>query len=144
MLSFDKIQSLGVRAVRQQFQQQLGRLCCPDPGSNGSILVTIYFSIYNYIIFRMFYFGNKFFLNHVADFLQLHLQKVLFLLHDLSQLCGGFFTTTSSSKGSILVTRSFSIYNYIFFKMFNFCDKIFLNHVADFLQLHLPQNVLFW
>ena len=88
---------------------------------------------------------GKMILNHVADFLQLHLlQKVLFWWQDISQS-----TTTSSSECSILVTRSFSImwrifYNYIFFKMFNFCDKIFLNHVADFLQLHLPQNVLFW
>ena len=34
-------------------------------------------------------------------------------------------------------------YNYIFFKRFYFGDKIFLNHVADFLQLHLLQEVLF-
>ena len=84
-------------------------------------------------------------LNHVADFLQLHLlQKVLFWWQDLSQSI-----TTSSSECSILVTRSFSImwrifYSYIFFKRFYFGDKIFLNHVADFLQLHLLQNVLFW
>ena len=100
---------------------------------------------YNYIFFKRFYFCYMIFLNYVADFLQLHLlQKVLFWWQDISQS-----TTTSSSECSILVTRSFSImwrifYNYIFFKMFNFCDKIFLNHVADFLQLHLPQNVLFW
>ena len=76
---------------------------------------------YNYIFFKRFYFCYMIFLNYVAD----------------------FFTTTSSSKGSILVTRYFSIYNYIIFRMFYFGNKIFLNHVADFLQLHLFQNVQF-
>ena len=84
-------------------------------------------------------------LNHVADFLQLHLlQKVLFWWHDLSQLCGGFSTSTSSSKGYILVTRYFSIYNYIIFRIFYFGDMIFLNYVADFLHLNLLQKVKFW
>ena len=56
--------------------------------------------------------------------LQLNLlQKVLFWWQDLSQSCGRFSTTTSSSECCILVTRSFSImwrifYNYIFFKRF--------------------------
>ena len=86
---------------------------------------------YNYIFFKRFYFGDMIFLNYVADFLQLHLfQKVQFLWQDLS-------AAIYSSECSILVTWSFSImwrifYNYIFFKRFNFCDKIFLNHVADF------------
>ena len=82
------------------------------------------------------------FLNYVADFLQLYLfQKVLFWWHDLSQLCGGFSTTTYFSKGSIFVTRSFC--SYIFLRMFYFGDMIFLNYVTDFLQLHLFQKVQF-
>ena len=116
--------------------------------SKGSISVTRPFSImwrifYNNIFFKRFYFSDKTFLNHLADFLQLHLlQKVLFLWHDLSQLCGRFSTITSSSK--VLFWWYFSIYNYIIFRIFYFGDKIFLNYVADFLQLHLLQEVLFW
>ena len=126
---------------------------------------------YNYIIFRMLYFGDKIFLNHVADFLQLHLQKVLFWWQDLSQSCGGFLqlhhlqnvvfwwqnpsqscggfsTATSSSRGSILVTRSFSImwqifYSYIFFRMFYFGDKQVIHHFGNWLS-YLLQEVLFW
>ena len=114
--------------------------------------------IFIYILFKRFYFGDKISLNHVADFLQLHfLQKVLFWWQDLSPSCGWFSTTTSSSKGSILVTRYLSImwrifysymwwifFSYILFKRFYFGDKISLNHVADFLQLHPLQKVLFW
>ena len=110
--------------------------------SKGSILVTRSFSImwrifYNYIFFKRFYFGDKIFLNHVADFLQLNLlQKVLFWWQDLSQSCGGFSTTTSSSECCILVTRSFSImwqifYSYIFFRMFYFGDKQVIHHFGN-------------
>ena len=67
----------------------------------GFVFVARFFSImrrifYNYI-FKRFYFGNKTFLNHVADFLQLHLQNVLFWWQDLSQSWGRFSTATSSS-----------------------------------------------
>ena len=133
----------------QDLSQSCGGFFTTTSSSKGSILVTRSFSIYNYIIFRMFYFGDKIFLNHVANFLQLrHLQNVLFWWQDLCQSCGRFSTTKSSSKGYILVTRSFSImwrifYNYIIFRMLYFGDKIFLNHVADFLHLHLLQDVLF-
>ena len=122
--------------------------------SECSILVTRSFSImwrifYSYIFFKRFYFGDKIFLNHVADFLQLHLLQNVLFWWQASYPPFWELIKLSSSRGSILMTRSFSIiwrifYNYIFFKRFNFCDKIFLNHVADFLQLHLPQNVLFW
>ena len=100
---------------------------------------------YNYIFIKRFYFGDKIFLNLKLH----HLQNVLFWWQVVFQSCGGFSTATPSSRGSILVTRSFSImwrifYNYVFFKRFYFGDKIFLNHVADFLQLYIPQNVLFW
>ena len=119
------------------------------------ILIHLSFSImwlifYNYILFKRFYFDDKISLNHVVDFLQLHpLQKVLFWWQDLSQSCGRFSSATSSSKGSILVTRSLSIlwrifFSYILFNRFYFGDKISLNHVADFLHLHTPQKVLFW
>ena len=127
------------------------------------ILIHLSFSImwlifYNYILFKRFYFDDKISLNHVVDFLQLHpLQKVLFWWQDLSQSCGGFSSATSSSKGSILVTRSLSIlwlifYNYIILKRFYFGDRISLNHVGNFLQLHVVdllqlhplQKVLFW
>ena len=63
-----------------------------------------------------------------VDFLQLnllHLQNVVFWWQNLSQSCGRFSTTTSSSKGSILVTRSLSIlwqifFSYILFNWFYF------------------------
>ena len=52
-------------------------------------------------------------------------------------------------EGSILVSRSLSImwrifFSYILFKRFYLGDKISLNHMADFLQLHPLQKVLFW
>ena len=98
---------------------------------------------FSYILFKRFYFGDKISLNHVADFLQLHpLQKVLFWWQDLSQSSGRFSSATSSSKDSILVKRSLSIMWRIFFIyiLFYFGDKITLNHVVDFLQLHLLQK----
>ena len=156
-----------VLCLWQDLSHSCGGSSTATSSSKGSILVTRSFSIkwrifYSYILFKRFYFGDKIFLNdeayflqlhnlqkvlifgakiflnHVADFQQLHpLQKVLFWWQGLSQSCGGFFTATSSSKGSILVTRSFLImwrifYSYILFKRFYFGDKIFLNHVADF------------
>ena len=100
--------------VQDLFQSWCG-FSTATSSTEGSILVTRSLSImwrifYSYIFFRMFYFGDKISLNHVADFLQLHLlQNVLFWWWDLSQSYGGFSTATSSSEGSILVTGSFSI-----------------------------------
>ena len=81
----------------------------------------------------MFYFGDKIFLNHVVDFLQLHLlQNVLFWWRDLSQSYGGFSTAKSSSEGSMLVTRSFSIYLNIGVMLFN----IYLSHfIFELIQI---------
>ena len=110
---------------------------------------------YIYILFKRFYFGDKIFLNHVADFRQLyHLQNVLFWWQDLSHLLqevlnkiglqesyffnvifyNSFCITINVSiifkKSSNFLLNKISLQRILHIVIFYFLNVIFQNHIC--------------